>query len=83
LPDSEEGYLKPGAVVVAVDPDYFRPTEVASLLGDSGKARAKLGWEAKIGFGEMVREMVTEDLKLAQRDELCKRGGFKIYEYNE
>ena len=83
LPDSEDGYLKPGAVVVAVDPDYFRPTEVASLLGDSGKAREKLGWEAKIGFGEMVREMVTEDLKLAQRDELCKRGGFKIYEYNE
>lgn len=83
LPDSEEGYLKPGAVVVAVDPDYFRPTEVASLLGDSGKAREKLGWEAKIGFEEMVREMVTEDLKLAQRDELCKRGGFKIYEYNE
>lgn len=75
--------LKPGTELVAVDPRYFRPTEVESLLGDPSKARTKLGWTPKISFEDMVREMVREDLDLAARDEVCKREGFKVYDYHE
>ncbi|MDT8388836.1 MAG: GDP-mannose 4,6-dehydratase [Thiogranum sp.] len=74
---------KSGAVLVEVDPRYFRPTEVETLLGDSTKAREKLGWTAVISLEEMVAEMVREDLKIAERDELCKREGFRIFDYNE
>ncbi|MFQ5644635.1 MAG: GDP-mannose 4,6-dehydratase [Thiogranum sp.] len=63
-----------GKVLVEVDPRYFRPTEVETLLGDSGKAREKLGW---------VPEITLEDLKIAERDELLKREGFKVFDYNE
>ena len=62
----------PGTEVVWVDPRYFRPTEVETLLGDPTKAKEKLGWEPRIGFEKMVAEMVQEDLELAKRDELCK-----------
>ena len=72
-----------GKLVVEVDPRYFRPTEVETLLGDSTKAREKLGWTPEISLDEMVAEMVREDLKLAERDELCKREGFKTFDYNE
>ncbi len=72
-----------GKTVVRVDPRYYRPTEVVSLLGDATKARKRLGWQPKITFEEMVREMVQEDMELAKRDQLCKKAGYKIYEYNE
>jgi len=67
-----------GQVVVRVDPRYFRPTEIDSLVGDSGKAKAKLGWEPRTKFGELVSEMIREDLALAQRDRHLHRGGFKV-----
>jgi len=76
----EEGSDK---VLVEVDPRYFRPTEVETLLGDSSKAREKLGWTPEITLGDMVSEMVREDLKIAERDELCKREGFQVFDYNE
>jgi len=72
------GKLTPGSAVVRVDPRYYRPTEVAALLGDAGKARAQLGWEPTVSFAELVREMVRADLAEAQRDELCGREGFRV-----
>ena len=69
--------IDPGKVVVRVDPRYFRPTEVETLLGDPGKSREQLGWQPKIGFKEMVREMMLCDLDEARRDELCRSRGFK------
>jgi len=72
-----------GKVLVEVDPRYFRPTEVETLLGDSSKAREKLGWVPEIALEDMVAEMVREDLKMAERDELLKREGFKVFDYNE
>jgi GDPmannose 4,6-dehydratase len=74
---------KTGAVLVEVDPRYFRPTEVETLLGDPSKAQEKLGWKAKISMEQMVSEMVREDLKDAEKDELCKREGFRTFDYNE
>ncbi len=70
-------------LIVAVDPRYFRPTEVETLLGDASKARAKLGWAPKISFAELVAEMVREDLKDAERDDLVKRHGFSAFDYHE
>jgi len=75
--------LKPGRVIVRVDPRYFRPTEVETLLGDASKAKRELGWEPKISFPELVREMVAKDLESAKRDELCKNHGFSTFDYNE
>ncbi|MGB5473385.1 MAG: GDP-mannose 4,6-dehydratase [Gammaproteobacteria bacterium] len=72
-----------GKVLVEVDKRYFRPTEVETLLGDSTKAREKLGWVPEITLDEMVAEMVREDLKIAERDELCKREGFQTFDYHE
>jgi GDPmannose 4,6-dehydratase len=72
-----------GRRVVAVDPRYFRPTEVDTLLGDASKARAQLGWVPKIGFDELVAEMVREDLKSAERDELVKRHGYRPFDFHE
>jgi GDPmannose 4,6-dehydratase len=72
-----------GKVIVSVDPRYFRPTEVETLLGDPSKAKRKLGWEPKVTFSELVAEMAREDLHLAQRDEMCKREGFKAFDYHE
>ena len=70
-------------VIVRVDPRYFRPTEVETLLGDATKAREKLGWTPKITFHELVTEMVREDLKSAERDELIKKHGFSTYDRHE
>jgi len=75
--------VQSGAPIVAVDPRYFRPTEVETLLGDPSKAKAKLGWTPKITFDELVAEMVREDLKSAERDELIKKHGYKAMDYNE
>ncbi|HYP67614.1 MAG TPA: GDP-mannose 4,6-dehydratase [Thiobacillaceae bacterium] len=91
----EKGYLLPsphpmgkgaggeGRVIVAVDPRYFRPTEVETLLGDPSKAKQKLGWTPRISFAELVAEMVREDLKAAERDELIKKHGYKAMDYHE
>ena len=82
----EKGYWKTAhgeRLVVAVDPRYFRPTEVESLLGDPSKAKAKLGWSPKITFKELVAEMVREDFKLSERDELIKQHGHKVMTYHE
>jgi GDPmannose 4,6-dehydratase len=72
-----------GRVIVRVDPRYFRPTEVDSLLGDASKARAKLGWRPEISFEEMVAEMVAGDVALAERDQLVARDGHKIFRHYE
>jgi len=69
--------------IVAVDPGYFRPTEVETLLGDSSKAREKLGWEPEISFENLIIEMVQSDLEEAKKDELCQRAGFKVYNHDE
>ncbi len=79
----EKGTDSKGKVIVAVDPRYFRPAEVETLLGDPSKAKAKLGWTPKTSFAELVAEMVREDLKSAERDELVKRHGYAAYDYNE
>ena len=79
----EQGYDASGKCIVAVDPRYFRPTEVETLLGDATKAREKLGWIPKIKFAELVAEMVREDLRSAERDELVKQRGFAAYDYHE
>jgi GDPmannose 4,6-dehydratase len=73
----ERGYDADGKCIVAVDPRYFRPTEVDSLFGDASKAREKLGWEPKTTFEELVTEMVREDFEAAERDELIKTHGYK------
>ena len=72
-----------GREIVAVDPRYFRPTEVETLLGDSSKAKNKLGWVPRITFDDLVKEMIEEDLALAERDSLVKRAGYKVFDYNE
>jgi GDPmannose 4,6-dehydratase len=72
-----------GRTVVAVDPRYFRPTEVQTLLGDASKARQQLGWSPKIVFADLVAEMVREDLKIAERDELVRRHGYSAPDRHE
>ena len=79
----ETGTDQNGNVIVKVDPRYFRPTEVETLLGDPTKAREKLGWTPKTSFQELVSEMVREDLKSAERDELVKKHGYSAYDYHE
>ena len=80
---NEKGYDHNGRCIVAVDPRYFRPTEVDSLLGDPGKAKAKLGWVPKVKFAELVVEMVRADLRSAERDALVKRHGHKTFDRHE
>ena len=74
---------KSGKIIVRIDPRYFRPTEVETLLGDPAKAKEQLGWEPKISFAEMVQEMVVEDLKMAERDQMIRQKGYKAYNYFE
>ena len=80
---NERAFNIDGKVVVKVDPKYFRPTEVETLLGDATKARKKLGWSPKTSFENLVREMVAEDLNSSKRDELIKQHGYKAMDYNE
>lgn len=75
--------IKPGQTIVKVDPRYFRPTEVETLLGDPTKAFDQLGWRPKTSLEELVAEMVRADLEIAKKDELCNQHGFKTFEYNE
>lgn len=79
----EKGYDQEGRCIVAVDTRYFRPAEVETLLGDATKARTKLGWQPKTTFGQLVSEMMLEDLKIAERDELVKSRGFKVLDRAE
>jgi GDPmannose 4,6-dehydratase len=81
--EGDRAQLKPGQVVVRVDPRYYRPTEVETLLGDPSKAKDKLGWVPKIGLPELVSEMVAADYDAARRDSLVKLAGFQAYDYNE
>ena len=74
----EKGYDAQGRCIVAVDPRYFRPAEVETLLGDAAKARDKLGWKPKISFDQLVTEMVQSDLETAKRDLLIHSSGYKI-----
>ncbi|MDE2502095.1 MAG: GDP-mannose 4,6-dehydratase, partial [Burkholderiales bacterium] len=74
---------KPGDVIVRVDPRYFRPTEVETLLGDPSKAKARLGWEPTTTFEQLVREMVESDYTSAKRDSLVKLAGFQAYDHHE
>ena len=76
-------HVKPGDVIVRVDPRYFRPTEVETLLGDATKAKEKLGWVPQISFEELVSEMVNHDVLEARRDALCQNEGFRVNVYNE
>ena len=75
--------LNVGDVIVRVDPNYFRPAEVETLLGDPAKAAEKLGWTPKVTVEELAAEMVREDFLLAQRDAVCKMAGFRSYAYSE
>tara|TARA_R110000751_G_scaffold259709_5_gene359075 strand:- start:30744 stop:31829 length:1086 start_codon:yes stop_codon:yes gene_type:complete len=79
----EKGYDASGKCIVSVDPRYFRPAEVETLLGDASKAREKLGWVPQTSFSELVAEMMREDLKAAERDELVKKHGYATYDYHE
>ena len=75
--------VRPGQIIVRVDPRYFRPTEVDTLLGDAGKAREKLGWEARTSFDVLVREMVSSDLAAARKYALIRDSGFKAFAHHE
>ena len=79
----ERGFNASGKQIIAVDPRYFRPTEVQSLLGEPAKAREKLGWTPTTSFSDLVAEMVREDLKSAERDELITRHGYKALDRHE
>jgi GDPmannose 4,6-dehydratase len=81
---TEQGVdAKTGSLRVEIDPRYFRPTEVETLLGDPSKAKRKLGWEATTTLEQMVQEMVAEDRRDAEKDELCKREGYRVFDYFE
>jgi GDPmannose 4,6-dehydratase len=80
---SEEGYDGRGNCIVQIDPRYLRPAEVDSLCGNAAKAAGKLGWKPRIGFRELVHEMVTADLQAAERDQLVKSSGYTILARHE
>ena len=81
--ENERAVDAKGKIVVSVDPQYFRPTEVESLLGDPSKAHRELGWKPQTTFDEMVEEMVEHDLQEAQRDALVEKHGYNAYQYHE
>jgi GDPmannose 4,6-dehydratase len=79
----EKGYDGAGRCIVEVDPRYFRPAEVETLLGDASKARDELGWKPKTTFAELVREMATEDLREAERDRMLHGAGHRLFRNHE
>ena len=81
--DGDKARCKAGDVVVKVDPRYYRPTEVETLLGDPTKAKEKLGWTPRIALPELVREMVEADYTSARRDSLVKSAGFQAFDHHE
>jgi GDPmannose 4,6-dehydratase len=76
-------HVEPGSCVVEVDPRYFRPTEVDILLGDASKARQKLGWKTEYSLDDLVADMMQSDLRLMQKEQFLKDGGFSIMNYYE
>jgi GDPmannose 4,6-dehydratase len=80
---NEKGYDPSGRCIIAVDPRYFRPTEVDTLLGDPSKAKARLGWSPKVTFKDLVAEMVRDDLRAAERDEIVTRHGHRAFGRHE
>lgn len=82
-PDPISCHVRPGDCIIRVDPRYFRPTEVETLLGDPGKAARELGWSPTISLKEMVAEMICEDMRIARRDALYQKTGFHIYPESE
>jgi GDPmannose 4,6-dehydratase len=82
-PGQEPVKCKPGDVIVRVDPRYYRPTEVETLLGDPSKAKSKLGWAPRTTLPELVKEMVEADYASARRDSLVKLAGFQAYDHHE
>jgi GDPmannose 4,6-dehydratase len=81
--NSDDSGPQAGDIIVRIDSRYFRPTEVETLLGDASKARKELGWKPKISFAKLVEEMVSEDLAIAQRDEVVAKEGFKVFNHHE
>ena len=81
--DSQTPLPAPGDTLINIDQRYFRPTEVATLLGDASLARERLGWQPTIGFDQLVREMVAGDLDEAHRDRLSRASGFAVHQKNE
>jgi GDPmannose 4,6-dehydratase len=79
----EKGLDVHGNVIVAVDPRYYRPAEVSTLLGDASKAKRELGWHPRVTFRELVKEMVESDLKIAERDALVRGHGYSVFSYHE
>jgi GDPmannose 4,6-dehydratase len=79
----EQGVDASGKAIVRVDPRYFRPTEVETLLGDPSKAHSKLGWKPRITFEQLVTEMVAEDLRDAERDSLVSQHGYRAFDRHE
>lgn len=76
-------HINAGDILIKINKRYFRPTEVDFLLGDSSKAKAKLGWESTISFDHLVEEMVSEDIKEAEKDQFCSNAGFRILSHSE
>jgi GDPmannose 4,6-dehydratase len=72
-----------GKILVRIDPRYFRPTEVEFLLGDPSKAKKNLGWKPKTSFDELIKMMIKDDLKEAEKDNLCEKEGFQTFHYFE
>jgi GDPmannose 4,6-dehydratase len=81
--ENPEFQLEPGQEVIAIDPNYFRPTEVDLLIGDASKAKEKLGWEPEYTLQDLVAEMVASDLEQMQKELHLKKGGYKTLDYNE
>ena len=81
--DAEDIKIKAGDEVVAIDPRYFRPTEVDLLLGDPSKAKKILGWKPKYDVDALLREMVDSDLELMRKEQHIKQGGFRVMNYHE
>ncbi|MGA8041772.1 MAG: GDP-mannose 4,6-dehydratase [Terracidiphilus sp.] len=79
----EQGWDQDGNLIVLVDPRYYRPTEVETLMGDASKARRELGWKPRFSFRELVTEMVEADFKAANRDALVKKHGYSAFNYHE
>ncbi|WP_310461634.1 GDP-mannose 4,6-dehydratase, partial [Sphaerotilus sp.] len=79
----DKAKVKVGDVIVKVDPRYYRPTEVETLLGDPSKAKAKLGWTPTTTFEELVKEMIEADYTAARKDSLVKMAGFQAYDHHE
>ena len=81
--EDEKGYTEDGHCIVRIDRAYWRPAEVDTLLGDATKAREELGWQATVGFSDLVKEMVETDLSDAKRDALTNQHGYKTFSRHE